>query len=163
ADSDRLQGIERHLATTEREGKGVSRREQAEHDPSLREQPRHAHECRPNPLCAGDRAALMLRQAQHEGLEKILTLSLSKGERPNASRRNREPVALLHPLGADALRHQESEFECLAGVKARVARGLIAVVEVDLLQALGATETFGDVLAGHLEMDATGMGALGAM
>ena len=60
-------------------------------------------------------------------------------------------------------RDQESQFQRLAGIEPRIAGGLVAVVQVDFLQALRAAQAFGDVLAGHLEMHAAGMGAFGAM
>ena len=41
--------------------------------------------------------------------------------------------------------------------------GVVAVRQVGLGDGLGAADAFGDVLAGHLDVDAAGMGALGAV
>ena len=41
--------------------------------------------------------------------------------------------------------------------------GVVAVAEIGLGDRLGAADAFGDVLAGHLDMDAAGMGAFGPM
>src|SRR5438067_10118080 len=70
---------------------------------------------------------------------------------------------LLHPLVADALGDQESQFQRLAGIEPRIAGGLVAVLQVDLFQSLRPAQTFGDVLPGHFEMHAAGMSAFGAM
>ena len=75
-------------------------------------------------------------------------------------------LALPTPLPADALAlqrlgDQEGELERLAGVEPRVAMGVVAVGERGFGDRLGAADAFGDVLAGHLEMHAAGIAALG--
>src|SRR5262249_50128767 len=69
------------------------------------------------------------------------------------------PLALaLQPFG-----HDEGKLERLVGVEPRVAMGVIAVRQIGLGNGLGAAHAFSDVLPGHLDMDAAGMGAFAAM
>src|SRR5215469_7190321 len=66
-------------------------------------------------------------------------------------------------LGLELLGEQEGQFQRLAGVETRIALRLVALVQLvdrDLDRAAGA---LGDLLAGHLEVDAAGMRALGAV
>src|SRR3954471_15522109 len=58
---------------------------------------------------------------------------------------------------------QESHVDGLFGVEAGIADRVIAVVEVLVGDGACAADAFGDVLAGHLEMHAAGMGAFGGM
>src|SRR3954471_9262637 len=58
---------------------------------------------------------------------------------------------------------QESHVDGLFGVETGIADRVIAVVEVLIGDGAGAADAFGDVLAGHLEMHAAGMGAFGGM
>jgi hypothetical protein len=51
----------------------------------------------------------------------------------------------------------------LAGVEAGVAHRLVAGAEVGVEDLLGAAEALGDVVAGELDVDAAGPGALGAV
>ena len=60
---------------------------------------------------------------------------------------------------AEHLRDEERQLQRLLGVQPRVARGLVAAAEVGVGDLLRAAEALGDVLAGHLDMDAAGMGA----
>ena len=57
---------------------------------------------------------------------------------------------------------QERQFDRLLGVEARIAIGVVAVVQIRLGDRARAAGALGDVLAGHLEMHAAGVGALGA-
>src|ERR1700752_3945352 len=65
------------------------------------------------------------------------------------------PAFLLQQFG-----DQESHVDGLLGIKAGIAGRVIAVVEVLVGDGAGAADAFGDVLPGHFEMDAAGMGAL---
>ena len=58
---------------------------------------------------------------------------------------------------------QEGDLDRLLGVEARIAIGVIAVAEIGLRDRARAAGAFGDVLAGHFEMDAAGIGAFGVM
>src|SRR5690349_7000 len=66
-------------------------------------------------------------------------------------------------LGLELLGEQEGELQRLAGVEARIALRLVAFVQLVDRDLGRAADALGDLLAGHLEMDAAGMGALGAM
>src|SRR3954447_7383289 len=70
------------------------------------------------------------------------------------------PRALPPLLALDQLGGQESHLERLLGVEARVAEGVVAVVEIGVAQGARAAGAFGDRLAGHLEMQAAGVRAL---
>src|SRR5690242_16165234 len=70
------------------------------------------------------------------------------------------PAALLL---AQLLRDEESKLERLAGIEARVAMGMVAIVEIIVGDGHGAAGAFGHVLARHLDMNAAGMGAFGLM
>ena len=61
------------------------------------------------------------------------------------------------------LRQQERQLERLAGVEAGVAVGVVAGLQVGFAHVDHAAGAFGDVLAGHLAMDAAGEGAFGAV
>src|SRR3990167_1375562 len=63
---------------------------------------------------------------------------------------------LLQRLG-----DQEGQFQRLVGVHPRVAVGVVAVRQAVLGDRSGAADAFGDVLPGHLDMDAAGVAALG--
>src|SRR5437899_4493650 len=58
---------------------------------------------------------------------------------------------------------EKGELERLAGVETRVAMRMVAIGEARLADRLGAADAFGDVLPGHLEMDAAGIGAFGVV
>ena len=83
-----------------------------------------------------------------------------KTRRPRRPRRPAE-----HTSGPDRklvtqhLRDEEGQLESLLGVQSGVAGGLVAARQVDIGDVLGATEAFGDVLAGELDVDAARVGA----
>ena len=58
-------------------------------------------------------------------------------------------------------RRPETQLERLVGVEPRIAVRVIAVVQILLGDRARAAGAFGDVLAGHLDVDAAGIGALG--
>src|ERR1039458_8966455 len=64
---------------------------------------------------------------------------------------------------AVVLGDEERQVEGLAPVEARVAGGLVAVLQVALGEVVPAAGAFGDVVPGEFEVDATGMGAQGAV
>src|SRR4051812_22688580 len=76
--------------------------------------------------------------------------------RPHRPRGRREPLRL------QKVRDQESHLDRLLGIEARIAEGVIAVVEVGFQNDARAAGAFGDVLADHFEVDAAGVHALGA-
>src|SRR6266404_6369495 len=60
-------------------------------------------------------------------------------------------------------RDQESHVDRLFRVQTGIADRVIAVVEILVGDGARAADTFGDVLPGHLQMHAAGVGALGLM
>ncbi len=77
-------------------------------------------------------------------------------------RSGRGLAALGHFL-VEHLSQQEGHFEALPGVEARVAVRVVTVRQRLFGYVDRAAGTLGDVLAGHLGMDAAGMGPLGAV
>src|SRR5215207_6075909 len=83
--------------------------------------------------------------------------------------RSRAPVSTacqrIVPTGsaAEQLGDLEGELQGLTGVEARVAGCLVAAVQVAVGDLVGPAEALGDVLAGQLDVDAAGVGALGAV
>ena len=57
--------------------------------------------------------------------------------------------------------NQECQFQRLVGVEPWVAMGVVAVGEAGFADRAGAADAFGDVLAGHFDVDAAGIGAFG--
>src|SRR5690349_7260278 len=58
---------------------------------------------------------------------------------------------------------QECQFQGLLRIEARIAGRLVAVLEIQIRDVLRATEAFGDVLAGELDVQAAWMRAQGVM
>ena len=80
-----------------------------------------------------------------------------------------EPGNRRHRLGVrralflEQLGQQEREIDRLLGIEPRIADRVIAVVEIGFRDGAGAAGAFGDVLPGHLQMHAAGIGAFGLM
>src|SRR5262249_49607663 len=76
------------------------------------------------------------------------------------SRQRQSPAKafLLQQLGK-----QKRKLDRLLGVQSRIAEGVVAIVEVFFADGAGSTGTFRYILPGHLQMDATRIGALGLM
>ena len=84
------------------------------------------------------------------------------GEKSPLATRCHRGVAGGRPTSvAEQLGDAEGEVERLAAVEAGVAHRLVAVVELGVEDLLGAAEALGDVVAGQLDVDAAGPGALG--
>src|SRR3954449_4922649 len=64
-------------------------------------------------------------------------------------------------LPTQQLRHLEREVERLPGVEARVALGLVALLEMVAEDLVAAAEALGDVLAGELDVHAAGPDVVG--
>ena len=56
---------------------------------------------------------------------------------------------------------QERHVDRLLGIETGIAHRVIAVVEILVGDGARAADAFGDVLPGHLQMHAAGMGAFG--
>src|SRR5512143_3801244 len=79
------------------------------------------------------------------------------------SRRRRHRLYLRRPLFLEQFGKQERKVDCLLRVKSWIADSVIAVVQIGLGNGARAASTFGHVLPGHLQMDATGVSALSLM
>src|SRR5258707_8177014 len=66
-------------------------------------------------------------------------------------------------LGLELLGEQEGQLERLAGIEPGIALRLVALGEIVDGDVDGSADALGHFLAGHLEMDAAGMTAFGAM
>src|SRR3984893_8561807 len=76
------------------------------------------------------------------------------------SRRDRHRLDLAAAFLLEQFRDQESHVDRLLGVEAGLADRGVAVVEILIGDGARAADAFGDVLAGHFQMDAAGVGAL---
>src|ERR1700722_19544038 len=76
--------------------------------------------------------------------------------RPYRPRRRREPLRL------QKITDHEGHFYRLLSVEARIAKGVVAVMQIRFRDDARPAGALGDVLAGHLEMDSAGVDALGA-
>ena len=78
---------------------------------------------------------------------------------PLQPRRDGERFHLGCPVGLEQFGQQESEFDRLFGVEPRIAQRVVAIVQVLVADCTRPACTFGDVLAGHLQVDAAAVGA----
>src|SRR6185369_107940 len=74
-----------------------------------------------------------------------------------------DPLSMANTLRFQLLSNQEGQLEGLGCIETRVAMGVVAIGQSFLGDRLGAADALGDVLAGHLEMDTTGVRAFRAM
>src|SRR5450432_1570849 len=79
------------------------------------------------------------------------------------SRRDRHRFDLAAAFLFEQFGDQESHVDRLLGVETGIAHRVIAIAQILIGDGARAADAFGDVLAGHLQMDAAGMGALGRM
>src|SRR6266566_751573 len=109
-------------------------------------------------------AAISSRTACSERIAKIRPLRVlivARQNRSNSkSRRNRHRSGLAAALLLEQFSDQESHVDRLLGIEAGIADRVIAIVEILMADRAGAADAFGDVLAGHFQMDAAGIGAL---
>ena len=89
-----------------------------------------------------------------------------RGRRANFRSIERASFGCRAPPGTLSLEQfgeEESNLDRLFGIQPRVAMGVIAVAEIERGNRPRAAGAFGDVLAGHFEMDAAGISSLGLM
>src|SRR5882757_2791481 len=79
------------------------------------------------------------------------------------SRCGRHRLFLTDAILLQQFSDQESHVDGLFGVEAGIADRVIAVVEILVGDGARAADAFGDVLTGHLQMHAAGVGAFGRM
>ena len=89
------------------------------------------------------------------------TLDLLMPDQSPASSRQR--ACLRGAFRFEQLGQQEGEVDRLLGVEPRIADRVVAVLEIGVGDHARAARALGDVLAGHLQMDAAAVGALGAV
>src|SRR5882672_12129301 len=107
------------------------------------------------------RTACSERIAKARPLRVLIVARQSRSK--SESRCGRHRLFLTRPLLLEQFGDQESHIDRLFGIEAGIADRVIAVVEVLVGDGARAADAFGDVLPGHLQMHAAGMGAFGGM
>src|SRR6516165_11134113 len=107
---------------------------------------------------SSSRTACSERTAKTRPLRELMAAFQSRSKSESRHRRNRFDLAAT--LLLEQLRNQESHVDRLFRIEAGVADRVIAVVEILLGDGARAADAFGNVLAGHFQMNAAGMGAL---
>src|SRR6266403_1446965 len=109
-------------------------------------------------------AAISSRMACSERIAKIRPLRVlivARQNRSNSeSRRDRHRFDLAAALLLEQFGDQKSHVDRLLGIEAGIAHRVIAIVEIFIGDGAGAADAFGDVLAGHFQMDAAGVATL---
>src|SRR4051795_6233316 len=103
------------------------------------------------------------RNACSERIAKARPLrvfSVARQKRSNSqSRHGRHRPHLAAAFLLQQFGNQESHVDRLLGIEPGIAYRVITVVEILVGNGAGAADAFGDVLPGHLQMNAAGMGA----
>ena len=89
------------------------------------------------------------RRATTDPLRSTAAEACGTGQVLTTSRRRSGKARRANELG-----HAECQVEALAGVESRIAHRLVAMVEIFDREIVGATETFGHVVAGEFDVDA---------
>src|ERR1700729_1275686 len=85
------------------------------------------------------------------------------GCEPRASlRRPNWPLGRSQPLDFKKIGDHEGHLDRLLRIEARIAKGVIPIMQIGFRNDAPPAGAFGDVLAGHLEMNSAGVDALGA-
>src|SRR3954447_25555595 len=109
-------------------------------------------------------AASSSRTACSERIAKakpLRVLIVARQNRNNSkARRDRHRLGLAAAFLLEQFRDQESHVDRLLGVEAGIADRVIAIVEILIGDGARAADAFGDILTGHFQMDAAGMGTL---
>src|SRR5882757_32377 len=89
----------------------------------------------------------------------LRVLMLARHSRSNSEPRcGRHWSCLAGALLLQQFGDQESHVDRLLGIEAGIADGVIAIAEILVGDGAGAADAFGDVLPGHLQMNAAGVG-----
>src|SRR5712691_1653297 len=107
------------------------------------------------------RMACSERTAKARPLRELMVARQNRSK--SESRRRRHRLGLAGALLLEQLRDQERHVDRLFGIQPWIADRVIAVVEMLIGDGARAADAFGHVLAGHFQMHAAGMGALGRM
>src|SRR6185437_2380031 len=106
---------------------------------------------------SSSRTACSERAAKIRPLQELMVARQNRSNLESRGRRHRLDLAGASLL--EQFRDQKGHVDRLLGIETRIADRVIAVVEVFVRQGARAADAFGDVLAGHLEMNAAGMTA----
>src|SRR4051794_25242182 len=79
------------------------------------------------------------------------------------SRHGRQRLHLADALLLDEIGQEECKIDRLFGIEARIANRVIAVVEILVADLAHPSRAFGHVLAGHLQVHTTRIGAFRGM
>src|SRR6266481_810629 len=101
------------------------------------------------------RMACSERTAKARPLRELMVARQNRSK--SESRRRGHRLGLAGALLLEQLRDQESHVDRLFGIQPGIADRVIAVVEMLIGDGARAADAFGDILAGHLQMDAAGM------
>src|SRR3981081_4686611 len=107
-------------------------------------------------------ATISSRTACSERIAKarpLRVLIVARQNRSNSkARRDRHRLGFAGAFLREQFRDQESHVDRLLGIEPGIADRVIAIVEILIGDGARAADAFGYVLAGHLEMDAAGVG-----
>src|SRR5215211_6309613 len=109
-------------------------------------------------ITSSSRTACSERIAKARPLRVLIVARHSRSKLQSCCGRHRHGLGcalLLQEFG-----DQESHVDRLLSIEAGIADGVIAVAEILMADGAGAADAFGDVLPGHLQVNAAGMGAL---
>src|ERR1700682_2821247 len=107
---------------------------------------------------SSSRTACSERMAKARPLRVLI---VARQNRSNSeSRRDRHRFGLAAAFLLEQFRDQESHVDRLLGIEPGIADRMITIVEILIGDGARAADAFGDVLAGHFQMDAAGVRSL---
>src|SRR5262245_9370050 len=110
---------------------------------------------------SSSRTACSDRIAKASPLRVLMVARQSRSK--SESRCGRHRRCLAGALLFQELGDQEGHVDGLFGIETRVADRVVAVAQILMRDGARAAEAFGDVLPGHFQVNAAGMGAFGGM
>src|SRR5882724_5106724 len=110
---------------------------------------------------SSSRMACSERTANARPLRELMVARQNRSK--SESRRCGYGLGLARAILLEQFRDQERHVNRLLGVQPWIADRVVAVVEILVGDGASAADAFGDVLAGHFQMHAAGMGALSGM
>src|SRR6478735_3572521 len=112
-------------------------------------------------MASSSRMACSERIAKARPLRVLIVARHSRSKLQ--SRRGRHRRGLGSALLLQEFGDQESHVDRLLGIETGIADGVIAVAEILIGDGAGAADAFSNVLPGHLQMNAAGVGAFRGM
>src|SRR6202171_4209179 len=110
---------------------------------------------------SSSRTACSERMAKARPLRVLIVAFQNRSN--SKSRCDRHRLGLAAALLLEQFGDQERHIDRLLGIEAGIADRVIAVVEILVGDGARAADAFGDVLAGHFQVHAAGMGAFRRM